>query len=82
MKRKLILDICSFVFLTLTQTSQYQRLKQNYKEKIYAALSHIPSDTELDSMKESRLELEEHFSDGIPHSVFINMEKLIQHMQV
>lgn len=36
-------------------------------------LSHIPSAIELDSMKESRLELEEHFSDGIPQHGKMNL---------
>lgn len=53
-------------------------LKRNYTEKTsHAASSHIPSDPELGSRKQSGLEMEEHFSDGIHHSLLIHMEKLI-----
>lgn len=53
-------------------------LKQNYIETTSpAASAHIPSDPKLGSIKQSGLEMEEYFSDGIHHSLLIHMEKLI-----
>lgn len=37
----------------------------------------MPSDLELDSKKQSALEMEEYFSDGFHHPLFIHTEKLI-----
>lgn len=53
-------------------------LKQNYTEKSsHTASSPTPSDSELDSITQSGLEMEEHFSDGTHRSLPIHMEKLI-----
>jgi len=37
----------------------------------------MPFDLELDSIKQSALEMEEYFSDGFHHPLFIHTEKLI-----
>lgn len=48
----------------------------------HAAPSHIPFDPELDSMKQSRIEMEEYFSDDIHHSLLVHMGKLISYTQM
>lgn len=63
----------------LTPNPQNSRFKAKlYRENFsHAASTHIPSDPELDSIKQSGLAVEEYFSDGIHHSLLIHMEKLI-----